>query len=115
MVPGMADPLRIAPLLLFASLASFACSDDPGPHLETKTLPAVSCGPHGHILPDALPGESYRSTDPRVRSVVVSNATVTFGSPWTVTVDELRGPGAVVVQLRDADHQTVCAALEGPL
>jgi hypothetical protein len=68
----MADPLRIAPLLLFASLASFACSDAPTDHLETKTLPAVSCGPYGHILPEALPGDRYQAADPLIRSVVVS-------------------------------------------
>ena len=111
----MADPLRIAPLLLFAPLASLACSDAPAAHLDTKTLPAVSCGPHGHILPEALPGDLYQAADPRIRSVVVSNATVTFGAPWSLSVDSLNGPGPLVVQFRDADHQTICPNLEGPL
>ncbi len=53
---------RAAPLLLAASLA--ACSAPHESSLETKTLPAVSCGPYGHILPEALPGESYAATDP---------------------------------------------------
>ncbi len=87
---------RAAPLLLAASLA--ACSAPHESSLETKTLPAVSCGPYGHILPEALPGELYRADDPAIRSVVVSNATVTFGAPWSLSVDELDGSGPLVVQ-----------------
>ncbi len=66
----MADP-SVTHLLLLASLLAFGCSDAPEAHLETKTLPAVSCGPYGHILPEALPGELYRADDPSIRSVVV--------------------------------------------
>lgn len=108
----MADPHRF---LLAALVAAFACSSPPTDHLETKTLPAVSCGPYGHILPEALPGELYRASDPAIRSVVVSNATVTFGTPWSLSVDELDGSGPLVVQFRDAGHATICPNLEGPL
>jgi hypothetical protein len=107
----MADPHRF----LLAALAAFACSSPPTDDLATETSPAASCGPDGYILPEALPGESYRADDPAIRSVVVSNGTVTFGEPWSLSVDTLDGSGPLVVQFRDADHQTICPNLDGPL
>lgn len=91
----MADPLRIAPLLLFAPLALFACSGHPDTPLTTETSPAVSCGPYGHILPDALPGDRLSASSDLISSVVVSNGLLSLDSPppaWVATVAELHGP-----------------------
>lgn len=96
--------------LLFAPLALFACSGHPDPQTTTETLPAVSCGPHGHILPDALPGDRYRAADPALQSVAVSNGTVTFTvepDAWEFGVASLVSPSLpLVIQLRDVNHAT---------
>lgn len=102
----MAVPTRL--LLLCASLASFGCSDDPAhvPSTQNASQGVSACGPFGHVLDAATPGDLYVATDPLIQSSVVSNGVVTVSvtdDAWSFAVVSRTSPAVpLVIQLRDA-------------
>lgn len=106
--------VRFTPCVILA----LGCSAHGAEPIEPERSAAGVCGPDGHVLSVAAVGETYRASSPEIQSVVVSNGDVAGavdGDAWTFDVLRVRGDVPLVIQLRDAEHQTLCVNLAGPL